>query len=75
MTPLAQKVLARAISKGENTLIGLSVHYTKMLPVIRELLELVKSQREALVGFQGTHEMTAVALTHTDEVLKRLGDE
>lgn len=48
MTPLAQKVMDRAIYKGENTLVDLSVHYTKMLPIIRELLSLVESQREAL---------------------------
>lgn len=79
MTPLAQKVLARAIYKGENTLVGLSVHYTKMLPIIRELLSLVESQREALEYYADPNmvagKLANEVLTHTDEVLMKLGGE
>lgn len=51
-------------------------------PIVRELLELVESQREALENVKcyhcdlpnEYHRDVEAALTHTDEVLKRLGD-
>lgn len=62
---------------------GLITENVRVLSIIRELLSLVESQREALAFakpyHQGGHRKVGrlidTSLTHTDEVLKRLGGE
>lgn len=88
MNPLAQKILARlefreSIPMNEYEEKGRVDENTRLLPIIRELLSLVESQREALAFakpyHQGGHSKVGrlidTALTHTDEVLKRLGSD